>query len=332
MYEVKQINLDILKNIETNPDIKQTVFMTKEWLTFLEENGKGKSVVLQIVEGSETIAFFVGLVFKKFGVKIMGSPFEGWATCSMGFCANESVDRLSLINVVKNYVFKKLKCIYMEIVDPYVARENLRDLKYEYLPQRTYVLNINRTDEEIFHSFKSNCRTLIRQFERRGATIAQVKPTIEFANEYYDQLIEVFEKQNLKPNYDKQKVIDLVNSFQDNPEGLLCLKVYNPDGKCIATSIFPGLKDTCYFWGGASYSEFQNYRPNEYMFWYAIKYWRDRGVTTLDMVGLRDYKKKFNPDLVEYSRIIISKYRFLLTLRNGAKKAIQLVRKIRGAK
>ncbi|MEH7502856.1 GNAT family N-acetyltransferase [Neobacillus drentensis] len=331
MYEVKEINLDTLRSIETNGDIKQTVFKTKEWLTFLEKNGKGKSVVLQITEGNETLAFFVGMVFKQFGIKIMGSPFEGWATCNMGFCARETVDRLSLIEIVKKYVFNNLKCLYMEIVDVHISCESLKNFKYHNIPQSTYVLNINRPDEELFKSFKSNCQRLIRQFERRGAAISQVKPTIEFANEYYDQLIDVFEKQNLKPNYNRKKVIDLISAFQDNPEGLLCLKVCDPNGKCIATSIFPGLNDTCYFWGGASYREYQNYRPNEYMFWYAIKYWRDRGATAMDMVGLREYKKKFSPDLVVYPRIIISKYRFLITVRNGAKKAIQFFRKIRGA-
>jgi lipid II:glycine glycyltransferase (peptidoglycan interpeptide bridge formation enzyme) len=331
MYAVKQVNSDLLKRIQLNDDMKQTVFMTKEWLSFLEENGKGKPIILQITEDNRTVAYFVGVVFRKFGVKIMGSPFEGWATCSMGFCALESVDRMSLIPVVKKFVFKKLKCIYLEIVDTHINFEDVKKSNYDYLPQRTYVLNINRTDEEIFASFKSTCRTLLRQFERRGATISRVEPTMEFANEYYNQLIDVFEKQNLRPNYDRKKVIDLINAYQNNPDGLLCLKVFDPDGKCIATSIFPGLKDTCYFWGGASYREFQQYRPNEYMFWYAMKYWRGQGATTMDMVGLRDYKKKFNPEEIVYPRVIISKYRLLLTFRNIAKKAIQLFRKIRGA-
>ncbi|WP_462411185.1 GNAT family N-acetyltransferase [Neobacillus sp. Marseille-QA0830] len=331
MYEVKEVSLDLLNSIRENGDIKQTVFMTKDWLTFLESNGKGKPVVLQITEGNETIAFFVGLVFKKFGIKIMGSPFEGWATCNMGFSGRETVDRVKLIEVVKKYVFNQLKCVYMEIADAQISCESLKDAKYHYLPQKTYVLDINRDEEEVFKSFKSNCQRLIRQFERRGATISRVEPTIEFANEYYDQLIDVFEKQNLKPNYNRQKVIDLIQAYQDNPEDLLCLKVCDPDGKCIATSIFPGFNETCYFWGGASYREYQNYRPNEYMFWYAIQHWRNRGATAMDMVGLRDYKKKFNPDLVVYPRIILSKYKSLITLRNGAKKSIQLFRKIRGA-
>jgi hypothetical protein len=332
MYDVKEISIEEYTSHETDVDWKQTIFMTKEWLTFLQINGKGKPVVLRITEGNNIIAFFVGLVFKKFGIKILGSPFEGWTTSSMGLCTKGTADRLSLINVIKEYVFKELRCLYMEVVDPQIKCDSLKNLEYTYIPQRTFLLNINRSDEELFGSFKSNCRTILRQFERRGATIMQVKPTAEFADAYYDQLIDVFDKQNLKPSYNRQKVIDLINAYQANPEGLLCLKVFDPNGKCIATSIFPGLNETCYFWGGASYREYQNYRPNEYMFWYAVKYWRDRGAKKLDMVGLRDYKKKFNPELVTYPRIMISKYRYFIYLRNWAKRAILMLRKIRGSK
>lgn len=331
MYNVKEVNFDVLKKIQEDTDIIQTVFTSYEWIKFLWKNGKGKPVILEITKDKKVIAYFVGVIFKKFGIKILGSPFEGWTTCDMGFCALDNINRLELLDYVKDYAFKKLKCLYMEVVDERISLEDLEGKNYNYLTERTYVLNINQTDEELFKIFKTDCRNYIRQFERRGAVIERVNPSIEFADEYYDQLIDVFKKQNLKPFYNRQKVYDLMQAFEDVPDELLCLRVCDPNGRCIATSIFPGLKNKCYFWGAASYTEYQHYRPNEYMVWVAIKFWRDHGASEFNMVGIRPYKKKFGPHEYEYPRLVFSKYRFLLTARGLAKKTIMVFRKLRGA-
>ena len=66
------------------------------------------------------------------------------------------------------------------------------------------------------------------------------------------------------------------------------------------------------------------------MFWYAMRYWRDRGCKTLDMVGLRDYKKKFGPVEHAYPRVIITNSPLLIKGRSLAKKLIAAYRKLRG--
>lgn len=330
MYKINEINLDILESIKKNNKFEDNIFMTKEWLSFLESNGKGKSIILEISKDKKVIGLFIGLIFKKFGFRILGSPFEGWATCNMGFLANQDINKIELIDYIKEYAFKNLKCTHLEIVDNSLNYSEFSKYKYKCLPQKTYILDIDKTDEELLKSFKANGRKCIRQFERRGATIEKVNPSEEFGNEYYEQLIDVFKKQNLKPNYDRKKVLDLMYAFKDKPNELLCLKVCDPDGKCIATSIFPGDKSRCYFWGGASLREYQNYRPNEYMMWYAIKYWRQKGAKKMDMVGIRSYKEKFGPILEIYPRVIISKHFVFIMMRNMAKKTIQIYRKSRG--
>ena len=99
---------------------------------------------------------------------------------------------------------------------------------------------------------------------------------------------------------------------------VLCFRVRDPEGKSIATSIFPGYNKKCYFWGGASLRPYQQYRPNEYMIYTAMQSWRDRGCTEFDMVGIRPYKKKFGATEVHYPSVIMPKYRVLLRLRDMA--------------
>jgi lipid II:glycine glycyltransferase (peptidoglycan interpeptide bridge formation enzyme) len=55
------------------------------------------------------------------------------------------------------------------------------------------------------------------------------------------------------------------------------------------------MNGTAYFWGGASWRQHQHYRPNEAIFWYAMRYWKHHGMKSLDMGGGGDYKRKYGP-------------------------------------
>jgi CelD/BcsL family acetyltransferase involved in cellulose biosynthesis len=115
-----------------------------------------------------------------------------------------------------------------------------------------------------------------------------------FGEEYYSQLEEVFAKQALRPSYDVERVRALIRHV--HPTGrLLLLRAVSADGERIATGIFPAMNGVAYFWGGASRRSHQILRPNEAIFWHAMRNWKARGVTTLDMGGGGDYKRKYGP-------------------------------------
>ena len=115
---------------------------------------------------------------------------------------------------------------------------------------------------------------------------------VEFADEYYEQLLDVFERQGLRPPYGVELVRELIRCVE--PSGnLLMLRAVTPDGERIATALFPACEDFAYFWGGASVRTHLGMRPNEAIFWHAIRHLRERGVAALDMGGGGDYKLKF---------------------------------------
>ena len=61
-----------------------------------------------------------------------------------------------------------------------------------------------------------------------------------------------------------------------------------------------------------------------------MKYWNDKGVTNIDMVGYRSYKLKYNPDIIEIPVIIFQKYPFLMFGKKVAMKIIQVFRNVKG--
>ena len=56
------------------------------------------------------------------------------------------------------------------------------------------------------------------------------------------------------------------------------------------------------------------------MIWTAIKYWRDKGVKHFDMVGARDYKRKFGSYNQQYANMIFSNPKILICARMAAEK------------
>ena len=46
------------------------------------------------------------------------------------------------------------------------------------------------------------------------------------------------------------------------------------------------MNDRAFFWGNASWRSEQQWRPNELLHWYALRYWKARGVNTLFGTGL----------------------------------------------
>lgn len=329
IYEFTVVSLEDLDMDEFDSAPDKSVFTTKEWIEYIAEDSGAKPMIIRITLKNQFIGYFTGLVFSKFGIKMVGSPFEGWSTCFMGLDLNVDVDRLDVYTQLSKFLYKTCRCLYIEINDRFVDLKEADERGYVTLPANTLEVEIDKTDEGLFKIFKTDCRNFIRQFERRGASIEIAEPNDEFAEEYYHQIEDVFAKQGLVPTYSVDKVKCLFRHMK-NTDNILCLQVRNPEGKSIATSVFFGFKERFFFWAGASYRPEQHYRPNEYMIWTAIKYWRDRGCKIFDMVGVRDYKKKFGSHEEVYTKLVFTKYKGLLCMRNQAKKVYFAMLKVKG--
>lgn len=317
-YKFEIVDIDKLDVVEFNSYFDKTVFTTLPWINFISKDSRAKPLIIRIeFNDGKFLGYFTSLIIKKFGIKIVGSPFRGWSTCYMGIETIYKSEKQYVYKELSKFLFKKIKCDYIEITDRDMSVEQAKKCGFITLAAETLELDIDKDDEGIFKQMKTDCRNFIRQFERRGAKLEMVAPDEKFAKEYYEQLKDVFAKQKLVPTYSLEKVNNLIETLKDSNQ-LLCLRVLDQENKSIATSIFLGYKNKFFFWGGASYRLGQHYRPNEYMIWMAIKYWRDHGCKIFDMVGDRKYKKKFGSYNAQYATIIFVKYKFLFVLRNCA--------------
>ena len=76
----------------------RNVFQTRAWLEFVASTQRAEPVVAHVERDGELVGAFTGLIVKRFGVRILGSPFQGWMTGPMGFSLDPSVPRPEAMN------------------------------------------------------------------------------------------------------------------------------------------------------------------------------------------------------------------------------------------
>jgi len=317
--------------IESCPD--HTIFKTRAWMDFLQATQPVEPVVISLGHRGETVGYFVGAILRKAGFfKILASPFPGWTTSFQGASfidPDPQYDRAELYAELIRFSFRKLECIHFECLDLHVSEDSLRKAGVPFQTDRNYWVDLSGTEQEIFDNFKSSCRRAIRKAAKNGVTVARPDDLGQFVSDYYDQLVDVFAKQGTVPTYPKSRVEALIEHV--HPTGnLLLLQSLGPDGECIATGIFPGFNRLMQYWGGASYRSGQILRPNEILFFEAMKYWRDRGIVTFELGGGGAYKEKFGPTFAARPRIIAPRWRIMKHVRRAAKSLFALKRRIRG--
>ncbi len=299
----------------------RTVFQTREWLRFVSETQNAMPVLAELREGGEVVGYFSGLTFRRLGIKVLGSSFPGWTTPYMGFNLLPGTSRGVALAALEQMAWNDLTCLHLEVSDPYFSVEDGQALRFTCEFYTSYRTDLRKSEEEIFNSMDSTCRRCIRKAEKSGVTIEEAHD-LAFADEYYEQLKDVFAKQRLVPTYKLDRVRALVKNLE--PTGrLLLLRARDPQGKCIATGIFPGFNNIAEFWGNASVRSGQILRPNEAIHWHAMRYWKRRGVEIYDWGGEGAYKEKYGCVLHRVPRFSKSRYKLVSRLRNEAKKMFE---------
>jgi hypothetical protein len=302
---------------------------TREWLEFLAETQGGDPVVARLLDGESAVGFFSGLLVRRFGVRILGSPFPGWTTPFIGFNLDEGLEHERVLPALERFAFRELGCLHVELRDR-MFRPDAAPAGWECSPEPTLLFDLRLSEEELLGRMSSSRRRNIRLSERNQIVVEE-STDIAFADDYYAQLRDVFGKQSLVPTYGVERVRALIRHLL--PTGrLLLLRARTEDGRCVATGIYPGFNGVAQFWGGASWRSAQRLRPNEAVMWHAIRTWRNRGVRELDLGYGAAYKRAWG-DLIEVNVPYVHRPRVrgILRARRVAKDAARLSQRARGA-
>jgi CelD/BcsL family acetyltransferase involved in cellulose biosynthesis len=299
------------------------IFHTPQWLRFVAESQGAEPVLATVQDGTSPVGHFTGLLTKKYGLRILGSPMAGWTTSYVGFNLRTEVPRRQALEALLPWAFGELGCAHLEIRDRFLTEADLGGLGLRWAAAPTAVIDLAPGEDALFGAMASACRRNIRKAEKSGVVIEEVHDDPQFAEQFYDQLRDVFAKQNLVPTYPVDRVRSLIRNLA--PTGhLLLLRARDPDGRCIATAVLPWFHRTMYFWGGASYRPDQHLRPNEALIWHALRWARARGIREFDFVGGNSYKQKYGTTEVPVPWARRSRSPLVAGLRDAAKEAFAL--------
>ncbi len=316
----ERIDIDSVTDEELAKFPDRVIHQTRPWIRFLENSLGAEPLLARLRENDRTLGYFTGLLVKELGFKILGSPFPGWSTTFMGFNLTAGVSRSIALEALKEFAFKDLKCHHLELMDRYLRHEEARSSGFEIWDFSTLEIDLSASEDEIFASFKHQCRNCIRKAARTGVTIEEADDP-EFADEFHEQLKHVFMVKRLPPPFGVDRVRNLIRFLFPTGQ-LLLLRARNERGICIATGIFPAMNRTMYAWGSASWRQYSKVRPNEALFWYAMKYWKKRGALVCDLVGDVHYKEKYGGRKITVPWIRRSRNRAIAGLRTGAESLI----------
>lgn len=328
MMRFERLNLVEVDWQQLDSFADRTLYQTRAWLDFIAATQHAEPVIAALREGGDVLGYFTGGLISRFGLRILGSPFPGWTSSYMGFNLHPATSRAASLRALVDFALGELRCVHLELMDRRLTEEEARPLGCALSYYRGYEVDLTPSEERLLAHFKDDCRWRIRKAAKRGVTIEEAHDTA-FADEYYAQLEEVFAKRRLTPTYDKRRIQALLEHLL--PTGmLLLLRARDAAGRCIATGIFPAMNETAYYWGGASWRAGQALSPNEALQWYAMRYWKARGMTRYDMCGGGLYKAKYGGQEIAVPWLRHSKFAFVAKQRDWFKQIYWASKRLAG--
>jgi hypothetical protein len=233
--------------IAGHPDLE--VFHGSDWLDYLAASQDAEPVIAVVRADGRPVGYFVGAIVRRYGIRILGSPLRGWGTQCMGFLLDPGFDRSLATEALLPFAFRDLGCLHVELSDRQLTDDRMVGSGYTVESGRTFVVDLARPEEEILAAMRSTTRNYIRQAGRKGLVVEQ-STDVGFADEFYEQLVEVFARQGLVPTYSADRVRQLIRFLQ--PSGhVLLVRVRAPTGDSLATAILIGRNRTAVLWGAA---------------------------------------------------------------------------------
>jgi lipid II:glycine glycyltransferase (peptidoglycan interpeptide bridge formation enzyme) len=239
----------------------------------------------------------------------------------MGFNLLPGIPRNVVAPGLIEFVFSTLKCAHIEIYDKYLRFEDIQT----YFPSARYrvvsamVMDISGSEDMVFHRMDKNRRTNIKK-AAKNEMLAEVASDDSFVDEFYNHLLEVFKRKELPLAHSKRELSQLIEKLAPTG-GLLLARVRDPEtGLPIASGIFPAFNGTMYISGVAALGSQVHRNSSEALYWFAIRYWRERGMTSFDMMGGGEYKRRYGAVEVPTHWIRVSRFGILMRLRDQAEK------------
>jgi hypothetical protein len=177
---------------------------------------------------------------------------------------------------------------------------------YRYLEYLNYLYDVSQPHGDMWSGIHKSAQRAIRQCERRGLVVREVPPAIAVEQLY--PLLKLSYGYSGVPLVDRSLFDAAVQEL--HPHGLAKFFAAYDGATPVAMDVMLTFKDRIYFWyGGVTRATAGS--PCSLLRWFELKWAHDNGFTVCDSggagwpnvpYGVRDFKRKFGGELVQYGR------------------------------
>ncbi len=184
----------------------------------------------------------------------------------------------------------------------------LREQGFVYEDHLSYVVDLKRPSEAVFHSIGPRTRKHIRRGLRLGQVTIREANTQEDVAAGYHLLRQSYQAARV-PLADRslfEAAFDLLH-----PKGMIRFLLADVGQTPIAASVELVYKDVIYGWYSGLDRAYGHYLPNELLTWHILQWGAENGYAVYDFggagkpgenYGVRNFKAKFGGRLVNYGR------------------------------
>lgn len=275
----------------------KTLFHESCWLDYVTTIQPGARIeYLSLQDDRGHLGFITAVTMRRLLVKVWGSPLPGTGTFSMGPILGRPAVATDLVKALLGY-FRETGVKHVEMAGDWFDPEVMRTHGMKVDTSVTHLCPLAADEDTAWAALRSTCRNRIRKAERNGL-IAEWTDDPQIVDHFYEQYIQVWGKQGLRVPFS----IDTPRALFEHlmPVGRLLPVWVKYRDRVIATGHFPHDERCIYFWGGASWQEYQSLYPNELLHWTVIRLAIQRGIPLYNMYGGRSqFKDKFGGEDVK---------------------------------
>jgi hypothetical protein len=244
----------------------------------------------------------------------------------MSFLFDQPADRRAALEALLDFPYGPLGCAHVEVGDRHVTEAEIAGSRYRVTNRPIYLLDLDAPEEVLISRMQKRTRNYVRRAEKTGLRFEEVTD-VAFADEYFEQLIDVYRESDIVPNYDVHEVRQMIEIMRPSGQ-LLMLRARDAIGTPIASSISLGRNRRAYAWGQAFFRDEAARHPIEPLMWEGMRRWRERGALVYDLDAGDFAKTKFGAKSSPELHLRHSRYPGLEFGRMGVRAAIEVRRRV----
>jgi CelD/BcsL family acetyltransferase involved in cellulose biosynthesis len=309
---------------------KGTIFQTPEYYAL---HAMTKGYRPQVIAAFDTQHTMVGVL-----VAIAGSVYKGIAAyltsraivCGGPLAQDDDTEILTLLletyasHMHKQVIYSQFRNLH----DTTPFRIAFGSVNAHYEEHLNILIDLQKTEEELWKDVKTRKRNNIRQAQRKDVTVKELT-TLQEVEASYSILEEVYHRAKL-PLADK---LLFKNAFEVLGKKRF-LKFYGTflHETLVGTMYVFAYNNRIYDWYAGSYKKYYSFNPNDILPWEIFLSEKNNGFSTFDFggagkpgvpYGVRNYKIQFGGELVNFGRYEIAHNRLIFVLMQGAFKIWQ---------